>query len=153
MTIITAVLNKDARENLSNSLQSLDLTFSLMSQTMIKVEQIVDQNDDKIFSIITNLEENNNKITNILTNFSQISDDIAKSNIKNLLSSLENAALKLNNSEGSLGKLINNQDLYLNLEKSSRELEALIKDIKENPKRYVSFSILGGNTSYQKKKQ
>jgi phospholipid/cholesterol/gamma-HCH transport system substrate-binding protein len=153
MTIITAVLNKDARENLSNSLQSLDLTFSLMSQTMIKVEQIVDQNDDKIFSIITNLEENNNKITNILTNFSQISDDIARSNIKNLLSSLENAALKLNNSEGSLGKLINNQDLYLNLEKSSRELEALIKDIKENPKRYVSFSILGGNTSYQKKKQ
>jgi phospholipid/cholesterol/gamma-HCH transport system substrate-binding protein len=149
MTIITAVLDNDARENLSNSLQSLDQTFALMSQTMIKVEQIVDDNDQKIFSIVSNLEANNNKITNILTNFSDISDEIAKANIKNLLNSLGEAAIKINDSEGSLGMLINNQDLYLSLEKSSKELEALIKDIKENPKRYVSFSIIGGNIPFQ----
>ena len=153
MTIITAVLNQDARENLSNSLQSLDQTFALMSQTMIKVDQIVDQNDERILNIVKNLEANNNEITNILKNFSDISDNIAKSNIKNLLTSLGEASKKINNSEGSLGMLINDKDLYLNLEKSSKELEALIKDIKENPKRYVSFSIIGGNTPYQKKKK
>ena len=153
MTIITAILDKDARENLSNSLQSLDQTFLLMNQTMIKVNQIVDQNDERISSIVKNLEANNDEITNILKNFSNISDDIAKSNIKNLLTSLSAASKKINDSEGSLGMLINDKDLYLNLEKSSKELEALIKDIKANPKRYVSFSIIGGSTPTQQEKK
>ena len=153
MTIITAILDKDARENLSNSLQSLDQTFLLMNQTMIKVNQIVDQNDERISSIVKNLEANNDEITNILKNFSNISDDIAQSNIKNLLTSLSAASKKINDSEGSLGMLINDKDLYLNLEKSSKELEALIKDIKANPKRYVSFSIIGGSTPAQQEKK
>ena len=144
MIIITAILNKDARKNLSNSLQSLDETFALMSQTMIKVDMIVDQNDERISSIVQNLEENNSEITNILRNFSDISDDIAKANIKELLISLGETSKKINDSQGSLGLLINDADLYLNLEKSSKELESLINDIKENPKRYLSFSILGG---------
>jgi phospholipid/cholesterol/gamma-HCH transport system substrate-binding protein len=145
MTIITAVLNKDARENLSNSLQSLDKTFELMSQTMIKVDNIVDQNDERISSIVKNLEASNNEVTNILTNFSNISDDIAKSNISDLLTSLAEASNKINDAEGSLGMFINDKDLYLNLENASKELKVLIKDIKENPKRYVEFSIIGSN--------
>lgn len=151
MVIITAVLNKDARENLSNSLQSLDQTFALMSQTMTKVDQIVDQNDERISSIIKNLEANNNEITNILKNFSDISDAIAKSNIQDLLTSLGEASKKINNSQGSFGMLINDEDLYLNLESSSKELELLIKDIKENPKRYLGFSVLGGKSKSYKK--
>jgi len=151
MVIITAVLNKDARENLSNSLQSLDQTFALMSQTMTKVDQIVDHNDERISSIIKNLEANNNDITNILKNFSDISDAIAKSNIQDLLTSLGEASKKINNSQGSFGMLINDEDLYLNLENSSKELELLIKDIKENPKRYLGFSFLGGKSKSYKK--
>ena len=115
-----------------------------MSQTMIKVDMIVDQNDERISSIVQNLEENNSEITNILRNFSDISDDIAKANIEELLDNLGETSKKINDSQGSLGLLINDDDLYLNLEKSSKELESLINDIKENPKRYLSFSILGG---------
>ena len=134
MTIITAVLNQDARKNLSNSLHSLDQTFDLMKKSMVKVDEIVDHNDEKISSIIMNLEANNQKITNILNNFSDISDDIVKSNIQNVLTSLGETSRKINDSKGSLGKLINDPNLYLNLEKSSKELDALITDIKENPK-------------------
>ena len=120
---------------------------------MTKVNQIVDQNDDRISSIVKNIEENNDEITNILKTFSDLSDDIAKSNIRNLLSSLDEVAKKISNSEGSLGMFINDKDLYLNLEKSSKELEALIKDIKLNPKRYIGFSVLGGKSkSYKKPK-
>jgi len=150
MIIITAVLNKDARKNLTNSLHSLDQTFSLMSETMIKVDQIVDQNDERISSIVKNLESSNNQITNILKNFSDISDDIAKSNIQELLISLSETTKKINESNGSLGMLINDKDLYLNLEKSTKELELLIKDIKTNPKRYVGFSVLGSKSKKNK---
>jgi phospholipid/cholesterol/gamma-HCH transport system substrate-binding protein len=116
MKIITAVLNKDARENLSNSLKSLDQTFILMNQAMLKVDQIVDQNDERISSIIKNLEANNDEITIILKNFSDISDDIAKSKIKSLLTSLGEASKKINNSEGSLGMLLILLMISLNLD-------------------------------------
>lgn len=150
MIIITAVLNKDARQNLRNTLHSLDETFELMNQTMIKVDQVIDHNDDRISSIIKNLKDNNENITSILNNLSSISDDIARSNIKTLLNTLAEASNKISNAEGSLGLLINDKELYFNLEKSSKELENLIKDIKENPKRYVSFSIIGGKSKLYK---
>ena len=87
MKIITAVLNKDTRNNLSNSLNSLDLTFNLMSETMFKVNGIIDENDERITSIFKNLEKSNDNITSILSNFSSLSDDLANSNI---LVSIEN---------------------------------------------------------------
>ena len=152
MMIITAILNKDTRENLKNSLASLDKTFELMSQTMIQINQVVDHNDESISNIIKNLEANNNNITKILENFSNISEGIAKSNINNLLNSLDHISNKINKSEGSLGMLIHDEDLYINLKNSSKELENLINDIKENPKRYVRFSILGGKSKSQDKK-
>lgn len=151
VTVITSVLSKDARESLTKSLESLDNTFSTMSKTMTKVNQIVDQNDERISSIVKNLEANNDEITNILTNFSNLSDEIAKSNVNNLLASLGEVSKKINDAEGSLGMFINDKDLYLNLEKSSKELEALIKDVKLNPKRYVGFSVLGGKSKSYKK--
>ena len=153
VTVITSVLSKDARESLTKSLESLDHTFSTMSRTMTKVNQIVDQNDERISSIVKNLEGNNDEITNILKNFSDLSDDIAKSNIKNLLASLGGVSKKISDSEGSLGMFINDKDLYLNMEKSSKELAALIKDIKLHPKRYVDLSLFGGKSkSYKKSK-
>jgi len=153
VTVITAVLSKDARASLTKSLESLDHTFSTMSRTMTKVNQIVDQNDERISSIVKNLEGNNDEITNILKNFSDLSDDIAKSNIKNLLASLGEVSKKISDSEGSLGMFINDKDLYLNMEKSSKELAALIKDIKLHPKRYVDLSLFGGKSkSYKKSK-
>ena len=81
MMIVTAVLNKDTRNNLRNSLSSLDRTFELMSKTMVKVDSMIDINDERIAkvvknleSITSNLESSNGEIKNILTNFSSLSD-------------------------------------------------------------------------------
>ena len=67
VTVITSVLSKDARESLTKSLESLDNTFTTMSQTMTKVNKIVDQNDERISSIIKNLEANNDEICLLYT--------------------------------------------------------------------------------------
>ena len=49
--IVTAVLNKDARKDLSQSIESLGETFSLMSSSMKKVDGIIDANEEKKFLI------------------------------------------------------------------------------------------------------
>ena len=159
LTIVSAVLNKNTRENLSNSLKSLDLTFSLMSKTMIKVDSLIYKNDNRLSSILTNIESitstinsNNSNIKNVMENVSSISDSLAKSDILSLVNNLNDITNNIARGKGSLAKLINDDNFYDNLEKSSKEMNLLIEDIKNNPSRYVNFSILGGSKkSYQKK--
>ena len=156
MMIVTAVLNKDTRENLRNSLSSLELTFALMSRTMIKVDSLVLVNDERLSKIISNLEsitsnlqEGNGEIKTILTNFASISDSLAKSNISSTLQNINSITTKINQGEGSIGLLMKDDKIYQNFEKSTKELAELIEDIKKNPSRYVNFSIIGGSKAYQ----
>jgi phospholipid/cholesterol/gamma-HCH transport system substrate-binding protein len=51
---------------------------------------------------------------------------------------------KMNKGEGSLGKMINDQELYDNLNKSTKELNLLLKDMQRYPGRYVNVSVFGG---------
>ena len=155
MMIVTAVLNKDTRENLRNSLSSLDKTFELMSQTMAKVDSMVDLNDERIAKVVknlesisSNLESSNGEIKNILTNFSSLSDSLAKADIATVLQNVSDITTKINDGEGSIGLLLKDDKIYVNFEKSTRELASLLQDIKKNPSRYVNFSIIGGGKPY-----
>ncbi len=155
MMIVTAVLNKDTRDNLRNSLSSLDKTFELMSQTMVKVDSMVDINDDRIAivvknleSITSNLESSNGEIKTILTNFATLSDSLVKADIATVLQNVSDITTKINNGEGSIGLFLKDDKIYANFEKSTRELASLLEDIKNNPSRYVNFSIIGGGKPY-----
>ena len=155
MTVITSVLNKDARESLTKSLVSLDHTFSTLSETMLVVDKMVNENEKNISTIMTNftsissnLNASNEEIKNIISNFSSISDSLAKADILSTLSSIDKITSKINNSEGSLGQLVNDKELYNNLKDASQELDELIADMKLHPERYLTFSILSTPKPY-----
>ena len=152
VTVITAVLNKDARSSLNKSLVSLDNTFTTLSSTMVKVDKMVIDNEENINNILNNfsevskgLSESNQEIKNILTNFSSISDSLENSNLASTINKIDNIINKINKSEGSLGKLMNDEDLYKNLLSASKEIDELIADVKKNPERYVNISLIGGS--------
>jgi phospholipid/cholesterol/gamma-HCH transport system substrate-binding protein len=48
---------------------------------------------------------------------------------------------RVNRGEGSAGKLITEQELYNRLNTMVENMNALVNDIKENPKRYLKFSL------------
>ena len=159
MTVITAVLNKDARESLSKSLISLDQTFSTLSQTMIEVDKIVTDNKDNInktftnFALVTeNLNKSNDEVKNIFNNFSSISDSLVNADISSTINKFDNILNSINQGEGSLAKIIKDKSLYENLENLTKELEELISDLKLNPERYVNFSIINTKKPYSEKK-
>ena len=149
MMIVTAVLNKDARKDLSKSIESLGETFSLMSSSMKKVDGIIDANEEKISniifnmeSILSNIEESNSNVNSILSNMSLISDSLSNSNLTSLVNNFNTLMTQINSKESSAGLLFNDDKLYTNLEKTTKELSELIKDIKDNPKRYINFSLI-----------
>ena len=155
MSVVQNIFNENTRENLSKTFASIKVSIQNLEHTSISLDTLM-QNEKwvlaRIFanieSITNNLRNNNEQITQILDNFSMISDSLQKSNIKNTIQNANTALLqankilgKINRGEGSLGMLINNDTLYYNLENASRNVDMLMHDLRENPKRYVHFSI------------
>lgn len=63
---------------------------------------------------------------------------------------LQTILADVNNGKGTLGKLTSDDSLYLNLDNTAASLEALLSDMKSNPKRYVHFSLFGGKNKEKK---
>ncbi|HPE57724.1 MAG TPA: MlaD family protein [Bacteroidales bacterium] len=128
-------------ENLEKTTSSLD---TLMTGERSRIENIL----FNIESITENLKNNEEQINIIVSNFSAMSDTLARvnfaqtmSNVNHTMSNLASITEKINQGEGSMGMLINNDSLYIELEKSSKDLNLLLEDIRLNPKKYVKFSV------------
>lgn len=50
---------------------------------------------------------------------------------------------RINNGEGTMGKLIHDPELYGNLMRTTRNLDLLLQDFRLNPRRYVNVSVIG----------
>lgn len=139
------VMNKESRENLRNSIAELNTTVGSLRNSANSVEGILSENSPKLNRTFTNLEE-------MSTKFNNFSDSLSEFDVKKVSEDLENAVVnfqtvteKLNSGEGTAAKLINDPSIYNNLEKATNQLDALIQDVKLNPKRYVHFSVFGKN--------
>ena len=64
-------------------------------------------------------------------------------NTDQMVVSMRGVINKVNNGEGSLGRLLNDQQLYTNLENTTQNLSLLLQDLRLNPKRYVNVSVFG----------
>ncbi len=155
VTVIQTIFNENARKNLENSFESIKNTLVSLQNTTYNIDTLVISEKNRLSSIITNIDEitknlkaNDENISNILANFSTLSDTLAKSeipktfiNANKSIEKLSKILEKINSGEGSLGLLLHNDSLYIDLQKSSSDLNKLLEDIRLNPKKYVRFSI------------
>jgi phospholipid/cholesterol/gamma-HCH transport system substrate-binding protein len=64
-------------------------------------------------------------------------------NLEKTLSNVDKIMNDVQSGKGSLGKMVKDDALYNNLEKTSKELELLLQDLRLNPTRYVNVSLFG----------
>lgn len=161
---IQYILNPNFRSNIDQSFASIKRSIETLEVTATRVDSMVKYQSarfknisNNIESISTNLKNNNEKITNILQNVDQISDSLAKVNFietinraNKALSDIAIITEKINNGQGTLGMLVNDDNLYKNLTQSSKDLDRLLIDLRLNPKRYVSLSVFGGSNKKYK---
>lgn len=164
LAVIQYVFNKENRENLSKGFSSFNRALMQMEKTAETLNSIITNKKVHMENIITNVDsitynikENNENLSRILTNFSSISNSLAKSDIANTINQIEQTLeqsnkilTKINSGKGSMGQLINNDTLYMNLEAASNSLTNLLIDVKNNPKKYIHFSLIDrGKVVYQ----
>lgn len=164
LTSVNSILNPNFQKNVDKSFNSIASTLASLEATSKKVDNLVGSEGSRISSILANVEaisnnlkNNNQKINSILENINSVTDQVAAANFKQTIDNanaavadLQSMVSKVKNGEGSLGLLLNDRQMYDNLNSASKNLDNLIIDLKENPKRYVHFSVFGGGRNKDK---
>jgi len=133
---INDVFDAQTKANLRSSISGLNDIIQNFKEASKSIDLLVASNEKKLNSTLTNVD-------NISSNLSKTTEQLAEADLKQTIETLEatiqnfkSISGKINQGEGSIGKLLNDKTLYNNLEGASREMEALIRDIKLHPARY-----------------
>lgn len=151
---INAVLSEQNVANLSGTLANLN-SMSGNIDHLVKTD--VTQVLANLNNLSVSLKQAGPKINNIADNFSTLSDTLSRSvpelmaggNIA--LAQLNTTLTAINSGNGTANMLLNDQKLYNNLTEASESLTLLLQDFKQNPYRYIQFSVFGGGTKNKDK--
>lgn len=82
------------------------------------------------------------KLNSTMSNIDTLSSDM-KNQLPMTLAKVDSILNTINSNSGTVGLLLNDDAAYNNLNKALVDLQALLTDLKANPKRYVHFSVFG----------
>lgn len=144
-------------EGISNNvLLASDGLNSLMNQQVPRLMGGAQGIVDGAGNAISNVNGMVNNFGNVMTNVDTISGNLAlftgrlnqlpltqtMDRLNTTLTNLENFSAQLKNPDGTLGKVLNDPELYNRLNSVAASVDSLIVDIKRNPKRYISIKLL-----------
>jgi|TARA_A100001011_G_scaffold48747_1_gene46429 phospholipid/cholesterol/gamma-HCH transport system substrate-binding protein len=137
------VLNRQTQEEIKESISVLTSAINAINNSSLIIEETLISKNTQINNTIDNFEK-------ISSNLSNVSDELNSFGLSSLLTNLQvsvdgigSIVDKLDSDNSTLGKLINEDEVYNNLNSSIESLNILINDIKANPKKYVHFSVFG----------
>ncbi|MFX0558393.1 MlaD family protein [Maribacter sp. CXY002] len=140
---VNNVLDTKTKKDLQTAINGLSELMTSLNGSAIVLNQLLNNNKGKLDSSLTNFET-------LTDNFAKLSDSLNNAGLGSTISSLESTMAnldkvisKIENGDGTLGKLMNDEELYGNLNSASRELDLLLQDFRLNPKRYVNVSVFG----------
>jgi len=164
-------LNKTIN-NLQITMENMAKLTASMDEMVRKSSTNLSKTMSNMESVTANLAQNNAQINGILSNLNTVSLDLKNANLGSTVSNMgtavdganevmnslnttaKNAELsvqqlneviaKMNSGDGTLARLLNEKELYENLEMTSKNMSLLLQDLRLNPSRYVKVSVFGG---------
>ena len=140
---VNEVLDTKTKKDLQTAINGLSELMASLNGSAKVLNDILANNEKKLDSSLTNFET-------LTYNFAMLSDTLNNAGLGKTFASLETTMAnldkvisKIEKGDGTLGKLMNDKELYSNLTDASRELDLLLQDFRLNPKRYVNVSVFG----------
>lgn len=134
-----------AIERLNTTMANLEKSSAQLSLMMNKMPAIA--SDASV--VMGSVKEMSGNLTAISSNLSDVTAQLKNApldstiqNIYQATTALDRLLNNLNSPESSLGLMLNDTQLYDNLNNASASLDSLLRDVKKNPKRYISIKLL-----------
>ena len=141
-SLLVSLHQSTQNKAIDKSLANIEVITTNLKTTSYGLNKIMDKD-------VPTLLANANSV---MTKFDKIGDNISKidfnktvNQLNGTLASIQGVTDRLNNGDGSLGMLLNNKDLYVNLNNTVSSANNLLIDLKAKPSRYVHFSLIGRN--------
>ncbi|MDH6535031.1 MCE family protein [Parabacteroides sp. 52] len=123
---------------LSHSLDHVERSTANLEVSTRKLNQLLDK---EVPVIVENLKTITDNFGTVSSNLKDLDLQSTVNEVNETLASLKVTTAKLNSTDNSLGLLLNDKALYDNLNNTTVNASMLLQDLRENPKRYVHFSI------------
>ena len=158
--------------NLQMTMENMAKLTASMDEMLRKSSSNLQKTMANMESVTANLAQNNAQINDILSNLNTVSEDLKNANLgttvanmgtavdgaNDVMNSLNTTAksaevsvkqlneviAKMNTGDGTLARLLNEKELYTNLENTTKNMSLLLQDLRLNPSRYVKVSVFGG---------
>lgn len=153
---VNRLLDSEAKVNIQEILENTAATTEALNKLLRSNQQNINAITSNLNQLLVSLKQTQRHIDHLATNMVEITDTLKQVEINKLVNNandavtgLETAIAKMNSDQSSIGKLMNSDELYQNLDRSTEALNLLLRDIQANPKRYVSFSVFGRKDKYK----
>ena len=134
-------------ENIGKLVANLESVTASIDEMLTASSDEIEGALGDLHSFTTMLSESSADIQAMITNLESFSGDLADADIVEKLNttveSLNGVLSTIENAEGSVGKLLNDNELYDSLTTASDNLGLLLEDVKARPMRYVNISVFG----------
>lgn len=140
MISINRLVNDNSDAGLKRTIEELNFTLKSFKNTSNSVNSVISNNDKNITAILDKFKTISADLAVLTTDLKNANVGTTVENLNATLNKLNTILATIDKGEGSMGKLLKDEALYNNLEGATKEMEALLKDIKLHPKRY--FRVL-----------
>ena len=137
-----SVLDPDTQFQLKSSIENLNASISNFRSIGETINISLSENGQ--------LQQTFENLADLSADLSVVSYSLKEANLDNTFEDLGSAVgnlsqilERLEKGESSLGKLITKDDLHQSLEQTNAQIQLLLEDMRQNPKRYVHFSLFG----------
>lgn len=147
------IFDDQNRAEIRALLMNLNRTVSALEGTSGSVNTLIANSDPRVQRVLDNANEAMISANVAVDKYGNLAESIDTKKLNSTINNLDLTVSKLNdvivgieNGQGSLGKLAKDEQLYNNLQETSKNLNELVLDLKANPKRYLNFSVFGKNS-------
>ena len=145
---VNRLFDAEAKNNLQHTISNLAVASENFKNLLNTQTGPLSNSFRNINSITENLKKNNDSITATISNTKLLTEKLSKLNLQKTIDSLEaslsflkSTVARITNSDGTLGKLINDNELYNKLRDAIKAAELLMDDLRVHPKRYTGNII------------
>ena len=121
--------------------RQLQISAQQMTQLMNNLNRSVPGVMNNVNGITNNLTGAAGNLTDLSASLKQMPLDETMNKLNTTLANLQALSEQLNDKNSSLGKIMNDRELYDNANHAIASLDSLLMDIKANPKRYINVKV------------